>query len=212
MHRRNKIAAELLTNRTRCQGGAPLTPLRSIYILWGAWVVSWLIASIWSAPTEKRSRGPLEVAHRLLTLVGAILLLGEFSPRRFPVGPLWSASDGTGWLLTGLVTAGFLFAWWARIHLGRLWSSGVTKKVDHRVINTGPYGIVRHPIYTGIIFSAFATAVAKGTALALFGAAVLAFGFYFKARIEERFLRTELGAEVYDAYARRVPMLIPFLV
>ena len=43
------------------------------------------------------------------------------------------------------------------------------------------------------------------------GAGMMTSGWYFKARLEERFLREELGAEAYDAYARRVPMLVPFV-
>src|SRR5438445_12979167 len=48
--------------------------------------------------------------------------------------------------------------WWARIHLGRLWSSNVTRKKNHHVVDSGPYGIVRHPIYTGVIVASIATA------------------------------------------------------
>ena len=189
-----------------------MTALRTIYIFWGFWVVSWMVASRWSAPSIKRSRGPFEdVVYRVLAVVGTIMLLVVFSPQRLLAGPLWRTGDLAGWLLAGVVAAGFLFAWWARIHIGRLWSSGVTKKVDHHVVDTGPYAIVRHPIYTGLILSALATALARATASALLGAAVLTFGFYFKARIEERFLRAELGANSYDAYAQRVPMLVPFL-
>ena len=78
------------------------------------------------------------------------------------------------------------------------------------MIDTGPYAIVRHPIYTGIILAAFATAAIKGTVFALAGAAIMTLGFWIKARLEERFLRQELGAAGYDAYSRRVPMLVPF--
>ncbi len=109
-----------------------------------------------------------------------------------------------------LCAAGFGFAWWARIHLGQLWSAFVTRKADHRIVDTGPYGIVRHPIYTGIILAAIALAIVKGTLIAIGGALLAAFGFWVKARLEEGFLREQLGAEAYDAYRRRVPMLVPF--
>jgi protein-S-isoprenylcysteine O-methyltransferase Ste14 len=121
------------------------------------------------------------------------------------------ASDPPGlWGLTALVVGGLAFTWWARLHLGRLWSSAVTEKPDHRVVDTGPYGLVRHPIYSGVSWAAFATAMARGTIDAWAGAAVLLLGFYVKARIEEGFLRAQLGP-AYDAYARRVGMLIPSL-
>ena len=101
--------------------------------------------------------------------------------------------------------------WWARLHLGRLWSSGVTRKDGHHIVDSGPYAIVRHPIYTGLIGATAAAAIQAGTVAALAGVAVLSLGFWIKARLEERFLRGELGAEAYDSYRRRVPMLIWFL-
>jgi len=110
-----------------------------------------------------------------------------------------------------LTIAGFAFAWWARLTIGTLWSSGVTRKADHRIVDTGPYGLVRHPIYTGLIVSAFATAFVPLTPLTLVGASLVTVGFYLKGRLEEGFLRAELGREVYDAYARRVPMLVPWV-
>jgi protein-S-isoprenylcysteine O-methyltransferase Ste14 len=108
-----------------------------------------------------------------------------------------------------LCLIGFGFAWWARLHLGQLWSAFVTRKSDHHIIDTGPYRIVRHPIYTGIILAAMALAVVKGTVLAIAGALLVMLGFWVKARLEEGFLRQQLGAEAYDSYRRRVPMLVP---
>jgi len=103
------------------------------------------------------------------------------------------------------------FAWWGRIYLGRLWSNGITRKENHRVVDTGPYGLVRHPIYTGQIFAILTTGIAVATVTSLLGAALIALGLWQKARLEERFLTAELGEQSYGAYCRRVPMLIPFL-
>jgi protein-S-isoprenylcysteine O-methyltransferase Ste14 len=101
--------------------------------------------------------------------------------------------------------------WWARIHLGKLWSASVRLKSDHRIVDTGPYAFVRHPIYTGIIVAGFASAILRGTAAGFLGAILMTVSWYIKARMEEQFLREQLGTENYDAYARRVPMLVPFL-
>jgi protein-S-isoprenylcysteine O-methyltransferase Ste14 len=108
------------------------------------------------------------------------------------------------------VARGFLLTAWARIHLGRLWSGNITRKPDHRIVDTGPYGLVRHPIYSGLILSACATAAMRGVLSAALGALAFALAFYLKARLEEQFLRVELGPS-YDAYARRVGMLVPSL-
>jgi protein-S-isoprenylcysteine O-methyltransferase Ste14 len=68
---------------------------------------------------------------------------------------------------------------------------------------------VRHPIYTGIILASVATAAMRGTALAWLGFCVMTAGWVIKARLEEAFLREQLGADAYGEYARRVPMLVP---
>ncbi len=112
--------------------------------------------------------------------------------------------------LVAVQVAGFAFCWWARLHLGRLWSGSVTRKEDHHVVDTGPYGLVRHPIYTGLDAAAIGLALASGQVRIMAGAALIILGCWIKARLEERFLREELGAAAYDAYAARVPMLVPF--
>ncbi len=125
--------------------------------------------------------------------------------------PLWQVGNGGTYLLAALTAAGCLFTWWARIHLGRFWSNAITRKEGHRVIDTGPYGLVRHPIYTGLIGAMIATGLRgrDGDGAARRGAD--RFGLWQKARMEEGFLTTELGADAYGPYCRRVPMLVPFL-
>jgi protein-S-isoprenylcysteine O-methyltransferase Ste14 len=124
--------------------------------------------------------------------------------------PAWSLNAAVGWVLVTVSAIGFAFCWWARIHLGRLWSADVVRREGHRVVDSGPYRLVRHPIYTGICLAAFATAVIEGSTIAVVGAAVLTYGFYIKARMEERFLTKELGND-YAAFQARTPMLIPFV-
>jgi protein-S-isoprenylcysteine O-methyltransferase Ste14 len=196
-------------------------PDSAIYVPWDIWAATWIIAALWSARTVKRPKRSGEVLYRILTLCGFILLLapllrrvsGHFEVVNWP-GVLgtkfWTPPLTVGWAMVGVTTVAFLFAWWARIYLGRLWSGSITRKEGHNVVDTGPYGIVRHPIYTGIIAAAIATAVAIGVLHAILGALFLIVGYWLKARLEEQFLRAELGAETYDAYRRRVPMLVPF--
>ena len=149
-----------------------------------------------------------QLLYRLLSIVGAVML---FDYRHWGAAPLWSLGDAGGWALVGLAILGFLFCWWARLHLGRLWSSSVTRKADHHIVDTGPYGLVRHPIYSGVIFAAAMTACLRASPTSLLGLVLFATGFSMTAAIEERFLRQQLSAEAYDAYSRRVPMLVPFV-
>ena len=188
-----------------------MTPLLTILALWVAWLASWIVASLWSDRTEKRAGIGAELFFRALFYFGVILMFG-FPPSRYYYVQvqLWSLGDALNWIMVALTAAGLLFAWWARIHLGRLWSDWVVKKADHHVVDTGPYRLVRHPISLGLIFAAFATAIEKGTSFALLGAATITLAFYTKARREERFLRAELGEDAYGAYARKTAMLVPF--
>jgi protein-S-isoprenylcysteine O-methyltransferase Ste14 len=124
---------------------------------------------------------------------------------------LYHPGETGTYLAAVVVVIGISFTWWGRIHLGRFWSNAITHKEDHRIIDTGPYGVVRHPIYTGQIIGLLASGLAIATWTAMVGVLLISFGQWQKARLEERFLSVELGAEAYGAYSRRVPMIVPFL-
>jgi protein-S-isoprenylcysteine O-methyltransferase Ste14 len=185
-------------------------PTQLLALIWVAWLISWAIGSFWSGRTEKHVMTWDSRAYRIPILAGAVL----FTPWTAQVlgeQPIWHVGNAGTYLLAGVTLAGTLFTWWARIHLGRFWSNAITRKEGHRVIDTGPYGLVRHPIYTGLIGAIFATGIGVGTISALAAAALITFGLWQKARMEEGFLTTELGADAYGPYCNRVPMLVPFL-
>jgi protein-S-isoprenylcysteine O-methyltransferase Ste14 len=186
-------------------------PEHALRYLWLAWWATWVLAAFWSDRASKRPSTWRQIDYRVLAAIGTVLLFGLYRHRLESEIILWRLPPVAAWSMIPIAIAGFWFTWWARIHLGRLWSSSVTRKADHRVVDTGPYGIVRHPIYTGIILASVATATLRGTALSWLGATIMTLGWYVKARLEERFLRQELGDEAYAAYARRVPMLVPFI-
>ena len=188
-----------------------MSPQMGIFILWDVWAVSWFIAALWSDRAAKRPPSLSQIPHWTITLIGGVLLLGIRTRYRQGPGRLWDVSETWGWGFVALAAIGLGFCWWARLHLGRLWSGTVTRKADHRIIDTGPYALVRHPIYTGIILSAFATGLLRGTSFTIAGAAIMTLGFWMKARLEERFLREELEPEAYAHYSQRTPMLVPFI-
>ena len=188
-----------------------VAPENAMRTVWFVWWISWLAAAAWSDRAVKRPPRRSQIIYRVMAAVGAILLFGLYQHDIRAELVLWHTPVPAAWGMVATACAGLLFTWWARVHLGRLWSSSVGRKADHHVVDTGPYGIVRHPIYTGITLASVATAAMRGTAAAWLGAAVMTLGWYVKARMEEEFLRDELGAEAYGAYARRVPMLVPFL-
>ena len=186
-------------------------PFVAMSLLWMAWWLSWLAAAWWRDRATSKPPRRQQVVYRLLAAGGVILLFGPYRHAFESEIVLWRTPDAIGWPLVAVALAGFAFTWWARLHLGRLWSSSVGRKAIHHVVDTGPYGIVRHPIYTGITLAALATAAERGTVAGWAGVAVMTLGWIVKARLEEQFLREELGAAAYDAYAGRVPMLVPFL-
>jgi protein-S-isoprenylcysteine O-methyltransferase Ste14 len=113
---------------------------------------------------------------------------------------------GVGLFLFGL---GLGFAIWARIHVGRNWGRPMTQKEDPELVTSGPYRLVRHPIYSGVLVALVGTAVALNwawlTAVVLAGAY-----FVYSARVEERYL-TEQFPDDYPAYKRSTKMLVPFV-
>jgi protein-S-isoprenylcysteine O-methyltransferase Ste14 len=177
--------------------------LGAIYGLWAVWAISWALAGVWSGRTTARAPLSATAAYQIPQFLGAVLLI---APLRFW---RWPVAEPIRWVLAGVVIAGFAFCWWARLHLGRLWSGAVVRKEGHHVVDTGPYALVRHPIYAGLLLAAFAMAIARGGVAPLTGAGLLLVAWSIKARLEERLLRSELGA-AYGAYAARTPMLAPF--
>lgn len=177
-------------------------------LLWLGWGISWIAAAAWASRAAKRPALREENTYRVLTIAGAVLTLLQF---REGAGTnlLWRTPAPIAWLLLIVAALGFALCWWARLYLGPLWSARVTRKDGHRIVDSGPYGIVRHPIYTGLILALMATVLAFPGPLNIAGVAILIVAFVIKARLEERFLSQELGAEAYAAYSKRVPMLVP---
>jgi protein-S-isoprenylcysteine O-methyltransferase Ste14 len=179
-------------------------------IIWIAWLVSWVAASFWSDSARTRAKTLETWIYRAPIVAGGVLLV-PWTGQLLGEKPTWEVSSAGAYVLTAVMLAGLSLTWWARIYLGPLWSSVITRKKDHEIIDTGPYAFVRHPIYCGLIIALLATAVAEAKVVALLGSALVILGVWLKARTEERFLLAELGPDIYGAYCRRVPMLIPFL-
>jgi protein-S-isoprenylcysteine O-methyltransferase Ste14 len=189
------------------------SPVRASLVLMAAWVLSWMLASVWSGRTTERLPLGRALTHWAPTALGAGLLarsaiFAAAAPWR--IHPLYSLIAPVGWTLAAAAAAGLAFTWWARLHLGRLWSASVERKEGHRLVDSGPYGLVRHPIYTGLLAAVLAMALQVATPAAFAGVVLIAIGFTLKARMEEELLSRALGPEVYAAYRARTPMLVPF--
>jgi protein-S-isoprenylcysteine O-methyltransferase Ste14 len=177
--------------------------------LWIAWMVSWGVAAVWASRPAARSPLGDQWLYWLLLGAGVVLLgLNFWTGQR---GMQWMPFDTREQILFFLALVGLAFTWWARIHLGTLWSGSVTRKAHHKVIKTGPYAIVRHPhpIYSGLSLALIASALLRPGWIGLAGAALIIASFVIKYRLEERFLMEELGPE-YKSYRKKVAALVPF--
>ena len=188
---------------------------RSVVTRW-PWffaAIGWIVFSLyWDAAAKKTaetksaesrwSRG----IHVFLT--NAALLL-ELAPLRGMARflPVSSAIMAGGLAVEAI---GLALAILARRHLGRYWSGEIAIKVDHQLIRSGPYQMLRHPIYSSLLAMYAGTALVTGTWLALAGLAMALAAYVRKIRLEERNLRAAFG-EQYEAYRRESWALAPWL-
>jgi protein-S-isoprenylcysteine O-methyltransferase Ste14 len=177
--------------------------------MWLMWVAYWWIAARGAKQTERREPLGSRLAHILPLLLAAWLLWADTVPgallnkRLFPWAPweFWGAA---------LITAiGLLFTVWARVELGRNWSGTVTIKRGHELISSGPYALVRHPIYTGLLLAFIGSAAARGDWRGVLAVFVVWAALWRKLRFEERWMIERFG-ERYVAYRQRVPAIVPF--
>lgn len=188
-----------------------------VLISWNTVVSLWIVfGAYWaiSALSVKRAQRVETSASRLATLavivVGGTLIFSRsarFAPLNQRFVPETEWIEEVGVLLVG---AGVAIAIWARRHLGQFWSARVTLKVDHQLIQSGPYAWVRHPIYSGLLLALIGTALFVGEWRALVGVLLVFAGHWQKARREEALLAGQFGA-AYEEYRRRTGSLIPRL-
>lgn len=186
-----------------------MDPRAAIILAWLVFLVVWIMAAGWSARTASHEDLGAESPSRVLMLAGIVMLITSYWPLAW--GVLWSTPAMLGWALFALVLAGFCFSWWGRLHLGALWSNTVSPTEAHRIVDTGPYRVVRHPVYAGLLLAAIATALELGRVEAIAGAATLIAALSLRAKVEERALRRDVSDADYTAYRAKVPMLIPLL-
>ena len=124
-------------------------------------------------------------------------------------GPELALPDALRWLGLAFVVGGMAFSLWAALTLGRHFDLEVEVHEGHVVVDRGPFGVVRHPVYFGIALHFSGAFLATGNLALLAGTLLVTVpALYARAAAEERLLRESLGP-AYDAYAARVPMLIP---
>ena len=138
----------------------------------------------------------------LVVLLGGAMLLERWTGGRFGFHPLAAAA---GVMLAG---AGLALHLRARRALGASWSSAVAVQPGHQVVTSGPYALVRHPLYLGVLLLAAGTMLAHPSTATICIAGGLAAGVALKIRAEERSLVIHCG-DAWRRYAAAVPALLP---
>jgi protein-S-isoprenylcysteine O-methyltransferase Ste14 len=162
--------------------------------------------------TTKRQESAVSRFARLILLLGAVVLLwlshvpiAVLNKRFLPHGT-WSF-----WTGAAVTVCGLLFSIWARRHLGKNWSQAVTVKENHELVTSGPYALVRHRIYAGLLLGVVGCAIARGEWRGLLAVALAFAALWPKLKLEEKWMRAQFG-ESYETYSRRVAALVPHII
>jgi protein-S-isoprenylcysteine O-methyltransferase Ste14 len=183
--------------------------LQSFGLVWALFALVWFVSGLSTKPVARRQTAASRWGQIALAVTGFALIsspslqVGVLADR---ILPRMAAVALAGLAITAL---GIAFAFWARFTLGGNWSGTVTVKEGHTLVQRGPYGLVRHPIYTGLLTAAAGSAFAVGNLGALVGLALVFVYCRVKYELEERFMLEEFGDE-YIRYRERVPALVPF--
>ena len=182
-----------------------------IPICWSVFFIVWVLAALFAKRTVHRETGARRLAYIGVAVIGWLLL---FRGRRF-TSPfnvhIIPQTDALLVVSSILCLCGLGLCLWARAVLGRNWSGTVTLKENHELIVRGPYRLVRHPIYTGLLAMLMATAIQQGHLAGLLGVALVFVSFWIKLSYEEELMLHQFPQQ-YPAYRQRVKRIIPFVL
>ena len=178
----------------------------AILVIWAVFWVGWLIAALAAKPSLRRRR-PARPIGLLIIVAGAIVIraAGAGRPGGLLFHPWWARGIGAALVLCGLG-----IAVWARVTMGRNWGMPMTQREEPELVTGGPYHLIRHPIYSGIVLATVGTALAVSLGW-LFVAAVMGVYFGYCATVEEQTLVAEFP-DAYPGYQAQTKMLIPFIL
>jgi protein-S-isoprenylcysteine O-methyltransferase Ste14 len=180
-------------------------------VLWVVFLLFWQFKPGGTKTTVRLEGLFSRIVRALAFLVAiALMMLGNL-PAHFLYWAIVPQGFTAFWAGAFITVLGMLFALWARSHLGANWSRSVTVKRDHELIITGPYALVRHPIYTGILTGFLGTAVAEGQVRSFIAFLLVSAVLFAKLRLEESWMRSQFGT-TYETYSQHVRALVPFVL
>lgn len=180
-----------------------------IKLCWFLFIVVWLVFSFSAKKNIQNNNGRQSSLIRLVIIVGVISLLKFTGFHQLVYVYFFSSSlfvQGCGVLICA---AGIAFAIWARIHIGKNWGMPMSLKEKPKLITTGPYRFVRHPIYTGLCIAMTGSMITEGFTWLIWFVFMGSY-FIYSAKKEERSMLLQFP-DKYPEYMRRTKMLIPFI-
>ncbi len=174
-----------------------------VEVAWAVFWAGWLLAAFTAKGSVGGGWGRL--GPRGIAAIAVVVLV-----RGVRGGSLEVHDLTVGVIGAVLFAVGIAVAVWARVILGRNWGMPTSQRVEPELITAGPYKLVRHPIYTGILLGLIGTSLVTNL-LGLGIAVVLGVYFIWAARIEEANL-TATFPSAYPQYRAHTKMLIPFLL
>ena len=181
---------------------------------WLIFIVFWLINFTRTKRDAARSGSVMAaVAMRVVLVLAVVLLVRVPSLRHLlQTSRMWFSfsNQAVGILGSALCVLGVTIAVWARACLGTNWSPRPSVKIDHELVTSGPYHLIRHPIYSGMLLALFGTALDAGVmGLVIFFGATLV--LLRRIAIEEG-LMMQIFQDRYAVYRRHTKALLPFIV
>jgi protein-S-isoprenylcysteine O-methyltransferase Ste14 len=178
--------------------------------VWLALCAVWFLLSLSTKRTIQKQSAKSRIRYVIALILGCFLIFYKGPAEGWLDTRLFAVTPATAWAGFVIVCLGIAFSIWARLILGSNWSGVVTIKEDHTLIKRGPYRMVRHPIYTGLLLGMLGSAVQYGLLRSFLGVALIGFAFWLKSLTEELFMVQRFGEE-YLRYREHVRALVPFI-
>lgn len=182
-----------------------------IAYMWLIWIFYWFISAIGTKRNIRNTNWFLSVGFRIAIIAIVFLAL------KIPVLNQFITHIHTESFYNNLYVSilgifisiiGFSLTVWSRINLGKNWGMPMSVKEKPNLITSGPYAIIRHPIYTGIIFAMVGTTLAT-TIYWLIPLVFTMIYFIISSIIEEKDLLKQFPSE-YKKYLKKTKSFIPY--
>ena len=178
---------------------------------WGLFYVYWLASAFVTKRTAVRESFIGSLSYRLpVVLAGIVLVYAARMPKPMSA-VIFPSTTPICVLVVAFSITGLVICIWARMTLGRNWSSEVVLKVDQELVQAGPYRFVRHPIYSGIILMFAAIVLLVGRMVGILAFSLFVYGFVVKLRREESLMLRQFPT-TYAEYMKKTRRLVPSIV